>query len=128
MVSLSSKERPFGVVFFGRADKNQVRQLHKGSELSILPSRREPFGIVLLEAMACGRAIVATSSGGPQEIIEDGVNGVLVAPNNSKELACTILKLLKDENLRKTLCAKALERVREFNVSKMGHSYEEVFR
>jgi glycosyltransferase involved in cell wall biosynthesis len=66
--------------------------------LLVLPSHNEPFGRVLVEAMAMERAVVGTDSGGVPEIVIDGKTGLLVPPHNADLLASSMTKILKDEH------------------------------
>ncbi|MGE0109866.1 MAG: glycosyltransferase [Bdellovibrionales bacterium] len=61
------------------------------ADLFVLPSRSEAFGNVIVEALACGCPVVSTDSGGPREILENGALGILVPPNDTKELASAML-------------------------------------
>jgi len=72
----------------------------------------EPFGIVVLEAMALGKAVIASNEGGPVEIIVNGQSGLLIEVNNPKILAEKIDLLLSDEMLRKEIGKNAITRVR----------------
>lgn len=74
----------------------------------------EPFGMVLLEASACGKPVIASDSGGPPEIIENGVTGLLVQPNNATRLAQAILGLLCDPELRNRMGRAGAVRVLQF--------------
>jgi glycosyltransferase involved in cell wall biosynthesis len=88
-------------------------------------SIREPFGIVLLEAMAAGLPTVAYDSGGPREIIEPGRSGLLVAERTEQALAAAIETLLVDPELRRRLGEAARERVeREFTAERMTRDIE----
>jgi len=71
----------------------------------------EPFGMVIIEAMAVGKPVIATNMGGPLEIIEDGINGVLIKPNEPAILAEKIIELLKDDNKRLAMGNVAKETV-----------------
>lgn len=85
---------------------------------SILP---EPFGQVVAQGMAAGRPVVAANSGGPLEIIDNNVNGILVDPTRPHELAAALNKLLKDAELRERLAESArlsAERYRVETISK----------
>ncbi len=81
-------------------------------DMLIVPSWEEPFGIVVLEAMAAGVNVIATNAGGPPEILDFGKAGLLVQPRNPAELAGAIRRLATDRTLRDQLRARALERVR----------------
>ncbi len=82
-------------------------------DVVVLASRREAFGLVLLEAMAMGVPIVATAAGGVPEIIQDGVNGLLVPPGDPQALAEALKRLLKSEGLREKLARNGSRVVRE---------------
>src|SRR5439155_4341197 len=77
------------------------------------PSRREGFGVVCAEAMAHGRAVVATAVGGHLDLVEDGETGLLVPPGDRDALRTALERLLSDPELRRRLGAAARERARE---------------
>jgi glycosyltransferase involved in cell wall biosynthesis len=74
----------------------------------------EPFGRVVVEGMATGLPVIATGQGGPAEIIENEVNGLLVPPNDSAALAHALRRLAARPELRRTLGAAARQRARDF--------------
>ena len=78
-------------------EREQVPDILRACDVALLPSWEEPFGRAVVEAMAMGTPVIATSVGGPAEIIRDGVDGVLVAPRRTDELAAAIIELLADE-------------------------------
>jgi len=82
-------------------------------DLFVLASRQEAFGLVLLEAMAQGVPIIATRAGGVPEVIENGVNGMLVNPGDAAELAGAIERLTGDAELRGRLGGAGFRVVRE---------------
>ena len=80
------------VMFTGFRD--DARTAIAASDVFVLPSPAEPFGLVLIEAMALGRAVVATDAGGPREIVVDGGTGRLVAANDPQALASALAGLI----------------------------------
>jgi glycosyltransferase involved in cell wall biosynthesis len=91
-----------------RAD---AAQLMPGLDVLVLPSTApEPFGLVVLEAMAAARPVVAFAHGGPTELIEDGVSGLLVPPTDEAQLAAAIERLLTDAGLLSRMGQAARER------------------
>src|SRR5262249_28269406 len=78
----------------------------------VLPSRSEGMGRILIEAFCRGRGVVGTRAGGIPDLVEDGVNGLLVDPNDTLRLADALERVLSDRPLAERLGAAALERVR----------------
>jgi glycosyltransferase involved in cell wall biosynthesis len=83
------------------------------ADVVVLPSRSEPFGRVLIEAMALRKPVIASNDGGPAEIVIDGTTGLLVAPGDPRDLAEAILTLARDPALRKSMGAAGRKRVQE---------------
>jgi glycosyltransferase involved in cell wall biosynthesis len=92
----------------------------KGFDLFAMSSVTEGLGTSLLDAMACSRAIVATRAGGIPEIVDDGLNGVLVEPRDHRAMAREIVRLLRDDALRQRMGAAGRTRVADrFSVDRM---------
>lgn len=92
----------------------------KGFDVFVMSSVTEGLGTSLLDAMACARPIVATHAGGIPEIVEDGVNGLLVPPRDAHALAAAIVRALRDQPLRERLGKAGFDRVRDrFTVERM---------
>jgi len=85
------------------------------ADLLVLPSLYEELGTVLLEAMQAALPIVASRTGGIPDVIEDGVNGILVPPGEPEELAHAINRLLADRDLARRLSEGAQERVKDYD-------------
>jgi glycosyltransferase involved in cell wall biosynthesis len=97
-----------------------ILSLLKGLDLFVMSSVTEGLGTSILDAMAASKAVVGTTAGGIPEAVERGVTGLLVPPHNADALADAILRLLKDEPLRRRMGEAGLERVRRmFNADRM---------
>jgi glycosyltransferase involved in cell wall biosynthesis len=96
-----------------------VPEFMSAIDIFVLPSHTETFGFVLVEALAMGKAIVATNSGGVPEIITDGSTGILVPPRDGQALADALLKLLKDQRLRSSFSSEArADALKRFDVAR----------
>jgi glycosyltransferase involved in cell wall biosynthesis len=93
------------VTFSGWVDSEEVSALLAESDLLLLPSYAEGLSMSVIEAFAQGAAVVSTPVGAIPEILEDGVNGLLVSPGDAGGLAHAVLTLLEDEPLRQRLAA-----------------------
>lgn len=88
----------------------------------------ESFGLVPVEAMALGRPLVATAAGGPLEIVEDSVSGLLVPPGDPERLAEAIDRILADSSLASALGRGAVERAKAFSEDGMAVRFAELLR
>jgi glycogen(starch) synthase len=90
-------------------------------------STEEPFGLVVLEAMAAGVPVVAVDAAGPREILEPGRTGMLVPSNAPAELAGAIAPLLDDAGSRERMASAARQRFEErFTARRMAHEMDRV--
>jgi glycosyltransferase involved in cell wall biosynthesis len=96
--SLQERARKLGVRkhirWFSRLAEEELLRCYAAADVFVCPSLYEPFGLVLVEAMASGTPVVATQRGGPVDIVTPGVDGYLADPQNSEELAARILDVL----------------------------------
>ncbi|MEM3011309.1 MAG: glycosyltransferase [Candidatus Bathyarchaeia archaeon] len=91
------------VLFTGFVDKKTLISLYKVSDVAVVPSLYEPFGITALEAMAAQVPVVVSDTGGLAEIVEHDKTGVKIYPDNSDSVAWGILRVLKDSAYRNKL-------------------------
>lgn len=87
-----------------------INRYYRSFDLYTLPSRNEAFGLVIIEAMACGIPVITTNSGAQQEIITNGKDGIIISPNKD-ELAKAIEKLYNDKKLYQKIAEEGLETV-----------------
>lgn len=99
------------VRFAGARDRGELPAIYRSAAICAVPSRFEAFPYAALEAMACGRPVIASKVGGLVEVIDDGNDGVLVAPESPAALAAAITRLLLDAPERRRLGRAARERV-----------------
>jgi len=97
-------------------------------DIFVLSSKMEGLGSSILEAKAMGLPVIATKAGGIPEIINDGIDGILVEPQNSESLAQAIIRLIENKNERLTLGKNAMESVKENDVLHYGNEYLELFK
>ena len=117
------------VLFYDAIPHHKMVPFYQQAALFVLPSFQEGLGIVTLEALACGIPVVSTRCGGPEDVIEDGVNGLLVENNNASKFAEAILKLLRDEELRKRMGKKARETiVNKYSMAKLAPKFLDLFK
>jgi len=106
-------------------DQEQVVPLLSASDLFLMPSAQESFGLAALEAMACGVPVIASRVGGVPELVEDGVTGFLCAPEDLAGMASAAVRLLTDQGLHQRVTEAARTRAVEcFADTKIIPMYE----
>ncbi|MGR0218607.1 glycosyltransferase family 4 protein [Agromyces sp. ZXT2-6] len=115
------------VRFTGRLDAEGVAHAMSNALAVVVPSRVEAFGIVALEAWRSGTALVMTNRGGAPGFVRDGVDGILVDPEDRGALAGALARVSSDEVLRSRLGAAGRSRVGEFTWARVARAYEELY-
>jgi glycosyltransferase involved in cell wall biosynthesis len=120
-----AREKGLGENVLVLGTRDDVPLLMAASDLAVLPSLREGLPVSLMESSAAGLATVATSVGGIPEVVEDGVGGILVPPRDPAALASSLLALLRDPQLRRSMGAAARERAeREFDMREIAQQIQ----
>ncbi|MGG3736982.1 N-acetyl-alpha-D-glucosaminyl L-malate synthase BshA [Aeribacillus pallidus] len=114
------------VLFLGKQDN--LEELYSISDVMLLLSEKESFGLVALEAMACGVPCIGTNIGGIPEVITDGENGFICEVGNIHQITERSLQLVTDEDLHKTFSEQAVRTVYDkFHSEKIVQQYEQLY-
>jgi D-inositol-3-phosphate glycosyltransferase len=129
---LDALRRELGVAealhFAGARPQEQLAQFYAAADVVTMPSHYESFGMAALEGLASGRPVIATSAGGPAYIVEDGVSGLHVPPQNSQALADHLERLFGDDELRTAMGAAARARAARFGWPTVACEILQVYR
>ena len=113
------------VIFFGNS--NEINQILNYSDLFLLPSETESFGLAALEAMACKVPVISSNSGGLPEVNIQGVSGYLSDVNNIDEMAENAVKILSDDVILNQFKERAFEVAQQFSIEKIVPLYEKLY-
>lgn len=106
-----------------------IRNYYWASDIFFFPTYYEPFGLVILEAMACGLAVATSSIAGGSELIEDGSNGILFDPHEKVgKIADKLLPILRNAELRATIGKKARTVAEQRSWTQVGEEYLDFYR
>ncbi len=115
------------VSFVGSLDQPTLALYYAAADVCAVPSLTESFGLVALEAMACGTPVVGTRVGGLQTLIEDGQSGLLVPAGDYQALAEAIAEVLTDQRLRMHLAHGARDRAEHYTWQSVGQQIAELY-
>ncbi|MFD2909054.1 N-acetyl-alpha-D-glucosaminyl L-malate synthase BshA [Flavobacterium ardleyense] len=113
------------VIFFGNS--NEIDEILCFSDLFLLPSETESFGLAALEAMACGVPVISSNSGGLPEVNKDGFSGYLSDVGDVAKMSRDAISLLKDKEQLKQFKANALATAKLFDIKEIVPMYEQVY-
>ncbi len=128
MVEALVREHALGDALRLAGFRQDADALIAAADVFVLSSAEEGLGTVLLDALAAGTPVAATSGGGIPEIIEDGRSGLLVAPHDARALGTAIARIVGDVSLAQTLAAGGREKVLRFSVAETARRTLEVYR
>lgn len=115
------------VNFLGHVEKN-LPIYYNASDIVVVPSLFEAFGTVNIEAMACGKSVIASNVGGIKEIITDGKTGLLIPPGDFLKLSEKILFLLQNPEYSKKLGIAARKRIEQyFSYEALGKKLKQIY-
>jgi glycosyltransferase involved in cell wall biosynthesis len=111
-----SQNAPTGVQFKGFAQRDQLSNYYGLADAFVFPTHSDPWGLVVNEAMACGLPIIASNAAGcVADLVTDGWNGRVVAPQRTEELASAMTELARDSEIRATMGKRSRERISAFS-------------
>ena len=113
------------VIFFGNS--NEIDRILSYTDLFLLPSQTESFGLAALEAMACGVPVISSNSGGLPEVNFHGISGYLSNVGDIDEMAENAIKILRDNAILAQFKANALEVAKKFDIRNILPLYEELY-
>jgi len=113
------------VRFLGKVDN--VADILRGSDVFLLPSETESFGLAALEAMACAVPVLASAVGGLPEVVVDGETGFLTPVGDTGAMTAHAIRLLRDDALHARLGAAAAHRALEFAADRIVPRYERLY-
>lgn len=108
--------------------QRNVPEWMQAMDVCVHASNNEPFGIVIIEAMALGKPVIAGDAGGPTEIITDGVNGLLTPYGDAGALASAILRYLDDQEFARSVGAAARQRALDFSTQRYAQNFIKTIR
>jgi D-inositol-3-phosphate glycosyltransferase len=115
------------VTFLGKRSQESLPYYYASADVVVMPSRYESFGMVALEAMACGTPVVASDVGGLSFIVRDGETGFLVPEGDARAMAECLSCILHDAELRAQLGARGVEVAREYAWTRIADQIEALY-
>jgi D-inositol-3-phosphate glycosyltransferase len=115
------------VVFLGKRGQDTLPYYYSAAEVVVMPSHYESFGMVALEAMACGTPVIASQVGGLAFLVQDGVTGYTVPAEDHDALCAKLSDLLGDPQLRQTLGQNAIRYAQEYDWERIAHQISRVY-
>ncbi len=115
------------VVFLGARDQDKLSYYYSAAEVAVMPSHYESFGMVALEAMACGTPVIASEVGGLAYLVRDGETGFTIPAEEPEALCEKLSWLLNDETLRRKMSAQAAAYAQDYAWEKIAKRIVDVY-
>lgn len=132
LAALRGRVRQLGLdgrVRFSESPRAELKDHFAAADVVVFPTIwEEPFGLVPVEAMACGTPVIATGTGGSGEFLRDGVNSLHIPPDDAAALAAAIERLADEPGLRERLASAGLETAADLTVDRLADVMEEWHR
>jgi D-inositol-3-phosphate glycosyltransferase len=132
MARLHDLRRDFGVeevvTFLGNRGQDTLPYYYSAADVVVMPSHYESFGMVALEAMACGTPVVASQVGGLAYLIQDGVTGYHVRDQEPEELAARLTMIMDDESIHKTMSQNSANHAKDYSWQEIAKRVVNVYR
>lgn len=116
------------VAFLGQRDQDSLPYYYSAAEVVVVPSHYESFGMVALEAMACGTPVVASQVGGLAFLVQDGLTGYHVPGDDPQALAGRLLELIEEPDLRRQMGERAAAYARGYSWEIIGPQIVNIYR
>ena len=116
------------VVFLGKRDQDKLPYYYSAAELVVMPSHYESFGMVALEAMACGTPVIASEVGGLAYLVRNGETGFTIPDQEPETLCEKISWLLNDHHLHETMSRRAVEYAQDYAWEKIAKQIVDVYK
>ncbi len=116
------------VVFLGKQDQKLLPYYYSAAEVVVMPSHYESFGMVALEAMACGTPVVASQVGGLAFLVQDGITGFVTPGGDAQILADRLIKIIKNPGLQNQLSENAADYAKQYDWELISEKIIEVYQ
>jgi D-inositol-3-phosphate glycosyltransferase len=116
------------VTFLGRRGQGTLPYYYSATDVVVMPSHYESFGMVALEAMACGTPVIATQVGGLAFLVQDGVTGFHIPVDDPVALSDRLIQLLEDHQLQTQMSQQAAEIAQKYAWEKIAQSMKTLYQ